>query len=459
MKQWKLFSGLLMATCASTFAVGCGDSNSDAPSPDAQVAPKADANPTDPAGGNVDVPGGDLSGDVLWKAKNTYILKGQVFFISGTLTIEPGTVIKGEPGSVLAITKSAKINAVGTDMKPIVFTSAGATPKSGDWGGVVLLGKAPINVTGGSNKVEGFPDTVGDKISYGGTEAGHDCGKLKYARIEYAGFQLSPDNELNGLTLGGCGNATTVDYVQVHLGLDDGIEVFGGTTNLSHIVISQPDDDGLDWDLGWSGKIQFLVVQQRTGRGDRGIEADNNKNNNDALPRSSPEVWNATLIGGDGLATDKQGGMHLRRGTAAKISNVVMTGFTSYAIDVDGAATVAQATSGALSISNTYFVKATNSDLWPANFDVVSGKENDCDGTGANCFNEATVLGAGTNKIGIDPMLAAPRNMTAPSWKPMAGAPVLTGCGTPSAGLDQTATFCGAIGPLDWTQGWTRFPS
>lgn len=437
------------------FASACGDTgNADLPV-DAKVnTPDAPA-----SGGLVEVPAGDLTGPVTWEAKNTYVLKGQVFVTGGTLTIEAGTVVKGEAGSVLTITKSATLMAQGTVEKPIVFTSAKTAPTSGDWGGLVMLGAAPINVTGNTNKVEGFPESVGTKIEYGGANASHNCGTLKYARIEYAGFQLSADNELNGLTLGGCGNATTVDYVQVHLGLDDGIEIFGGTTNISHIVISQPDDDALDWDLGWTGKGQFVVVQQKTGRGDKAIEADSNKNNNDAMPRSAPELWNFTFIGGDGAVGDKQGGLHLRRGTAGKFSNFILAHFAGFAIDVDGAASVAQANTNALTFAHGYLQKASATALWPDNFDVASGKQNDCDAMGANCFDEAAVIGGiGTIKKDLDTKLAAPKSLTAPSWKPAADSPVLTGCGTPPAGLDQTATFCGAIGPTDWTVGWTKFP-
>ncbi len=407
----------------------------------------------------VDVPAGDISVDTHWTADKIYTLKGYVWVTGGTLTIDAGTTIKGDNGSALTITKDAKINAVGTVDKPIVFTSSQATPASGDWGGLVLAGKAPINVTGGTNKIEGFADTFGERIVYGGTDATHNCGMLKYARIEYAGFALSVDNELNGLTLTGCGSQTTIDYVQVHLGLDDGVEIFGGTVDVKHLVITQPDDDGLDWDLGWTGKAQFVIVQQRVGRGDKGFEADNNRNGGDLLPRSAPEIWNYSLIGSDGLATDPQGGMHLRRGTAGKMNNGIVEFFPKFAADIDNAVpgSVAQFTAGALAIKNTYFVKATAATaIWPTNFDVAGNPPADNDGG----LDEAAQLGGDvTNHMGVDPALTSPKNLTAPNWKPSAGSPVLTGCGTPPAGFDQTATFCGAIGTVDWTTGWTRFPS
>lgn len=442
------------ALLATTALAGCSDDDDDGP-----VDPPPP--PPPPTGDTVNIAAGDITADTTWTASKTYILEGQVFVTSGTLTIEAGTTIKGKAGSVLVITQNAKINAVGTADKPIVFTGNDEVKpvRSGAWGGVVLLGSAPINVAGGKNKIEGFPDSVGVKIEYGGANAAHDCGKFKYARIEYAGFRFGTDNELNGLTLGGCGTASEVSYVQSHLGLDDGIEIFGGTVNVSHLVITQADDDGLDWDLGWNGKAQFVIIQQKAGLGDRGIEADNNNSNNDALPRSAPEIWNLTMIGGDSPIAKKQGGLHLRRGTAAKISNSVIAYFNQYPIDIDGAAAVAQFNSGALSIKHTYFLKSAASPLFMVDFDKAGTPpvENDC--VAGTCLDEAGMIAADTsNKVDTDPMLMDAKNLTSPNWKPMAASPVLTGCGTPGAGFDTTATFCGAIGATDWTAGWTKFP-
>lgn len=443
----KKHSTLFAALAVSSSLVACGSDSGltggdDEPTPDAP--PAADAPPGIEV---VRVPGGDITGDTRWTANKQYVLEGYVFVTSGTLTIEPGTVVKGLNGSALAITRGAKLDAVGTAEAPIVFTSGESPQMPGDWGGVVLMGQAPINVVGGTNKVEGFPDSFGDKIVYGATtaSAAHDCGKLSYARIEYAGFLLSPDNELNGLTLAGCGTSTKVDHVQVHLGQDDGVEVFGGTVNLSHIVISEPDDDGLDWDLGWNGRAQFLIVQQRAGRGDKAIEADSNRNDNELEPRSMPRIWNATFLGSNGTAVDPQGGFHLRRGTGGHIANAIVHKFPKYAVDVDGTSSVNQFGTN-LTIEHTYFVKADAVPaIWPENFDVGSnGSQND------GAFDEAAQIGGRpTNKLDVDPQLTG--------YVPAAGSPVLTGCGTPPAGFDQTATFCGAVGSVDWTTGWTRY--
>ncbi|MGE0549842.1 MAG: hypothetical protein AB7O24_17000 [Kofleriaceae bacterium] len=409
----------------------------------------------------VDIAAGDIAGDTHWTADTIYTLKGYVFVTSGTLTIDAGTLIKGDNGSALTITKDAKLDAVGTADKPIVFTSSAAVPESGDWGGVVMLGKAPINVTGGTNKIEGFATSFGERITYGAAapSATHDCGKLTYARIEYAGFALAVDNELNGLTVAGCGTATEIDYVQSHLGLDDGIEVFGGTVHLKHLVISQPDDDALDWDFGWTGRAQFVIIQQKQGRGDKGFEADNNVNNNDLTPRSMPEIWNATMIGGDGPTSGKkQGAMHMRRGTAGKVSNAIVAYWNQFAVDVDGLSSVGQFGTG-LVVKHTYFVKSTNAAaIWPTDFDVSSGSQNDCQSPNTNCFDEVAQIGGdATNHLDVDPMLGDAKNIAAPNFKPAANSPVLTGCGTPPSGFDQTATYCGAIGGTDWTVGWTKF--
>jgi hypothetical protein len=446
---------LLSITFVAAAAACGGDSGltgDDTPDPDT-MPPDPDA---PPGGEVVHIAEGDITSDQLWEAKNTYVLDGYVFVTGGTLTIEAGTVVKGANGSALTITKDAKINAVGTAAAPIVFTSNQATPAPGDWGGVVLLGKATINVTGGTNPIEGFATSFGDRIVYGSAtpDDAHDCGKLKFARIEYAGFLLAPGNELNGLTLGACGTATEIDHVQSHLGQDDGVEVFGGTVNLSHVLISQPDDDALDWDLGWTGTVQFLIVQQKNGRGDKGMESDNHPSAFDNLPRSSPEIWNVTMIGGDGPISDKkQGAFHLRKGTAGRINNAVVAFWNQFGADIDGAQSVAQFGTG-LQIKHTYFVKATGATgVWPAGFDVNNGTEND------GGFDEVTMIGNDvTNKIDIDVQLTDAKNITAPNFKPLATSPVLTGCGTPPAGFDTTATFCGAIGTVDWTVDWTAFP-
>ncbi len=415
----------------------------------------------------------NITQDTTWTADKVYTLKGYIFVESGTLTIEPGTKIQGQEGSALVVTRNAKINAVGTADKPIVFTSSRAEGEraAGDWGGVVLLGKARINVSGGENTVEGFFSTSGDeKTKYGGTDDTHDCGKLKYARIEFAGYELAEDNELNGLTTGACGSQTEIDFVQVHMGADDGVEMFGGTADLKHIVITQPDDDGLDYDLGYRGKVQYLVVQQNATVGNRAIEASSNKSDNSAQPQSMPEIWNATFIGSNRPAgtTPTQEGVVFNTGAGVKLNNAIVAFFADKAVDVDGAASVAQFEASNLAINNTFFYDNkddTTSIPYAANpkkdsagalvDEDVSRMEN------GSIFKEPEqFLGVSTTNQVVDPQLTDALNLTAPNFAPQAGSPALNqeNAAVPPAGFDTSATFVGAVGQSNWLAGWTAFP-
>ncbi|MBP6629382.1 MAG: hypothetical protein KBG28_09205 [Kofleriaceae bacterium] len=447
------FTSALVALLSTTMVVGCGDDGGGTPErPDAQPRPDAMPVPDAPPGAmRIDVPAGDLTTATTWTAPNTYVLKGQVFVRGVTLTIQPGVVVEGDNGSALVISNDGKLEAAGTAAAPIVFTSSqpAAMRTRADWGGVVLLGKAPINVTGGTQTVEGFPaGTDPLRIGYGGADNTHDCGTVKYARIEYAGFKLDQDKEINGLTLGACGTGTEIDYVQVHLGADDGIELFGGSADLKHVLITQSDDDGIDWDFGWTGKAQFVVVQQSATNGDRGMECDNNPTSQDLLPRSNPQIWNYTLVGG-GANGMSQEGLVFKNGSGGSLNNGVIMNFKSAAIDVQGVATITQWGTG-LTVNRSFlYNEAGVGELWPIGFESAQ-----------DAIDEAVELAAvaRNNQVGVNPMLTAPSSMTAPSFAPMAGSPALS-CGTPPAGFDTTATFCGGVGATDWTTGWTAFPA
>lgn len=396
----------------------------------------------------------DISADTTWSSDKTYVLYSNVFVRDAVLTIEPGTVIKGEPNSSLIITNTAQIMAEGRADAPIVMTSnqPEGSQAAGDWGGLVLLGKAPINVTGGSDSIEGFAAGT-EGTEYGGNDASHNCGTLQYARIEFAGFELSTDNELNGLTVGACGSETVLDYIQVHKGADDGVEFFGGTAGITHALITQPDDDGLDWDFGWTGQVQFLIVQQNSIVGNNAIEADSNKDDNDAEPRSAPTLWNVTFVGSDaepGEAGKYQQGIHFRRGTAAMVHNLIMMHFADSPIDVDGESSVSQADEGKLVVANSLFFDNANSEDWPA-------EEGEDDNDGG--FLEGDYFkGAELANRFMDPMLGDPTNLEAPDFLPLAESPALVDGATPGSGFDASATFVGAMGSQDWTMGWTAYP-
>ncbi len=407
---------------------------------------------------------GELTGSVSLDATKQYTMTNLVYVKDGTLTIPAGTVIKGEQPSALIVTTTGKLVAQGTASQPIVFTSAlpagqRGTP-TGDWGGIVLNGTASINDMGGVNNAEGLADEARNKYGKvsGTTNDAHDCGTLKYVRIEFAGRPLSANNELNGLTLNACGSGTTVDFVQVHRGVDDGVEIFGGSVNVKHLVITGFDDDGLDWDKGWTGKGQFIVVQQTGDRGNHGIEADNNRDNRDALPRSNPTLSNVTLIGRKPSTAPSEGpsvGMILREGTAGTLMNFVVMNHTADALRIDHSNTVTQWNMGALNVKNSIFFEnpMTGARNWVKSLG---------DGGVEDRVDEAAVLGEAlrSNRLGMSPGLMAPMSEMQPNFTPASGAEAMNGAAMPPSDgfFDTSALYVGAVGGTDWTAGWTAYP-
>ncbi len=440
---------LTMCLGASLLAVTAG-----CPGEDPEQNPTPDAG-TGQTGQRVEV-SEPITADTTWKAENTYVLTRHIFVESGTLTIEAGTTVLGNQGSSLVVTRDAKLLAVGTASAPIIFTSSEKEGErlSGDWGGVALLGRAKLNVSGGETYLEGFTAGSDERTKYGGTDDAHDCGSLQYARIEFAGFKLLNDSELNGLTVAGCGSATTLSHIQVHRGTDDGIEFFGGTANLKYAVVSLAEDDGLDWDMGYSGKIQFLVIQQGGEIGNNGFESDSNEKEHNAEPRSAPQVWNATLIGRPAGGAEKTIGMTLRRGTAGSLNNLIVMGFSDGAVDINNTATAEQYDQGALSLKS--FIFWGNKGTATA-FDPMPNGDPDATG-----FNEWERLMESANKnLVVDPQLTAATNLTAPDFRPAAGSPALqveNAQTTPSDSFFTAAPFIGAMGTEDWTAGWTAYP-
>lgn len=266
-----------------------------------------------------------------------------------TLTIQAGTLIFASAGNdYLVVNRGSRLNAIGSPTNPIIFTArenilGTATDASqGLWGGIILLGRAPISdcntaVAGGSANCQQVIEGTTSSL-YGGATATDNSGTLQYIQIRYSGFAIAPGNELQGLTMGGVGNNTTIDHIQVHNSSDDGIEIFGGRANLKYLVVTGADDDNLDTDLGYRGTIQFVIsVQKPTGDGDSVIEADSN-NNEDALPRQYTRVSNLTAVqnhvgsGGNGVL--------LRGGTDyALLNSVIVSPAACLDIDETGGTT------------------------------------------------------------------------------------------------------------------------
>lgn len=284
-----------------------------------------------------------------------------------TLTILPGTTVFGsENAHALIVARGGTLNAAGTQANPIVFTSradvelqqdgiagnerTSTSTASQEWGGLVINGRAPINdcnsaVAGGSAGCEQSGE--GSSGLYGGDQPNDNSGTLQYIRVMYAGFQITGNNELNGIAFQGVGDGTTVDHIQVHNNSDDGVEFFGGTVDVNYLVITGSEDDGIDWTSGWTGSVQFALVQN-TGRGENGIEADGLENDEDATPRSNPNLSNFTFLGAPSSNADGSQGIRLRRGTGARLINGIVVNWDEHGLDVDSASTftLAAATAG-----------------------------------------------------------------------------------------------------------------
>jgi hypothetical protein len=397
---------------------------------------------------------GTITEDLTLTADNAWLLRGGVFIGDDenetVLTIEPGTTIYGESSTdgMLVIRRNSKIMAEGTAEAPIVMTSSKAegSRARGDWGGLIINGNAPINAcTEDVDGCQAFGE--GGTGWYGGDDAGDDSGVLKYVRVEFAGTLISPDNELNGIAFQGVGSGTEIDYVQVHMNADDGVEFYGGTAQAKHILVTGAGDDSLDWTDGWQGKAQFVILQQYADASDNGIEADNNGDNNDATPRSMPMISNITIIGSpDSSASDM--GMLIREGTAAKLSNVVVTSFNDSCLDIDHTATFNQITANDLTIKNSRLDCVQN-------FEQNEQDFND-DGTDDTDPVDISTWFSGetTNSVGAADLEDA-LNQTAPNFAPKSASALLGAGAAPTDAFFDTADFIGAVGNDDWTAGWT----
>ncbi|MBK7868938.1 MAG: T9SS C-terminal target domain-containing protein [Ignavibacteriales bacterium] len=315
---------------------------------------------------------GDITTNTTLTANNTYLLKGFVRVQSGvTLTIEAGTVIYGENSTqgTLIVKPGGKVIADGTVNSPIVFTSeftkpgASRPPTYGDWGGIIILGNAPINIPGGTTAIEGPGDT------YGGTNADDNSGVLRYVRIEYPGIAFSQNNEINGLTCGGVGRGTVLDYIQVSYSGDDSFEFFGGNVNAKHLIAYKGWDDDFDTDFGYSGKLQFLVSFRDPAiadqSGSNGFESDNDGTGSGNTPLTSPEWFNVTLVGpisaaGAQFNNNYKRGMHLRRNSQNKINNAVIVGWPTGVLP-ENLGTINGAINGTMYIKNSVVAQTTKS--------------------------------------------------------------------------------------------------
>jgi len=411
---------------------------------------------------------GDIASNTTWTKNNTYLLSGFVYVTNGAvLTIEPGTVIKGEKSSkgALIVTRGARIIANGTPAEPIVFTSNEAAPTYGDWGGVIMLGYASTNQiyngTSGLGLIEGGLDPVkglyGGGDQAGGAKDDDNSGILRYVRIEYAGIAFQPNNEINGLTMGGVGNKTTIEYVQVSYANDDAFEWFGGTVNCKYLIAYRTLDDDFDCDFGYSGKVQFAFSSRDPQVADisnsNGFEVDNNASGSGATPKTRPTFSNVTIAGPSGtVAADYRRASHLRRNNEIAIFNSVFVGQYPVGLFIDGDSCATQALNGKLIVKNSFYHGMTT----PLSTNASAGV-----GFNINIWATNNQISAGTNAA--DAGLINPFNVDLPNPRPNSNSPVLNYAKFNTDPRIQDAFFtpvsyAGAFGPSgDWTCPWARW--
>jgi hypothetical protein len=399
---------------------------------------------------------GTLSEDMTLTADKEWTLTGYVYVPNGiTLTVEPGTTVKSDVTvkGALCIERGGKIMAEGTADKPIVFTS-GKEPGSrtpGDWGGIVVLGKAKTNRSA-TPVIEGGLDRP-----YGGQDDEDNSGVLSYVRIEYAGIAAFPNSEINGLTLGAVGRGTKLENIEVAYGNDDSYEFFGGTVNARGLIAFATADDDFDFDFGYTGMIQHAIalrdpVTVDNADAGNGVEADNDGTGTEVTPRTHPVLVNFTWIGpnnASGTAANHNFGNRWRRATEFEVHNSVMLGWQKAGFSIESDLTAQSYNDGVSKFENNIVHSNTSADVFRSNSDVVKAGD-----------METKALADGNVKLAAaDGILTDPFNLSAPNFVPVTG-------GGADAGADFTGlnafftptTYKGAVGAdNNWLQGWTRF--
>ncbi len=409
---------------------------------------------------------GNVSGTTTLLNTKRYLLLGTVFVKSGgTLNIPAGTQIFGDKNSKasLVVERGGTINANGSEGAPIIFTSAQpvGSKSAGDWGGIIILGRARINTASGSDTaaIEG----ISPSVYYGGNNDADNSGTFRFVRIEYSGIALSPNNEINGLTMGGVGSATTIEYVMVAYNGDDSFEWFGGTVNCKYLISYFPVDDEFDTDFGYRGKLQFLLGVRKPSvadvSGSTCFESDNNNGPNYNTPRTEPMFSNVTSIGPKQYDTSvvnpnyTRAG-HLRRNSKISVVNSVVMGWGT-GMYYDGSGTTCSMQ------NDSSRVKAN----------VLAGLYTLAASTGAGCSFDALAYTTANNSpftttaaaLLTNPYGGVTNGNYSPSYfTPGAGSPALTGANFSLPGLNDpfftTTTYRGAFAQNGtWANNWTNF--
>ncbi len=418
-------------------------------------------------------PSAEGVGTVTWTANNTYILDGFIYVNEGqTLTIEPGTVIKGKAGqgseaSALIVARGGMIMAEGTAEAPIIFTGEaddlnGSVPEDANalWGGVIILGRATNNNTdvSGVKNIEGIP-TEETRGQYGGEDDADNSGVFSYVSIRHGGSLIGSDNEINGLTLGSVGSGTVINNVEILSNLDDGVEFFGGTVNVTNLVISYPGDDGIDVDEGYRGNIQNAIVWHtgETLQSDdpRGMELDGGVDANEtAQPFATPKMANLTLLYDDADGVNVSDAVYMRDNFGGSIYNSILYGYDA-PIDMERLTTLDESSydryvAGDIVISGNilYNINAVTD---PANFADLFELSNEGDAT---LEGEVETALAEANTV-VDPTFGT----GATKFTPTAEA-VTTGLVTELPTGVQALSYKGAVDPAgdayfaNWSRTW-----
>lgn len=448
----------------------------------------------------------DITSDTTWSLANSpYVLKDYIFVVSpATLTIEAGVVVQADEGSgtaapALVVTQGAKISAIGTATKPITFTSkldnpVGTLTKNdkGKWGGLIILGNAPINSNGSNtntdpmtNAIEGIPTTSGisnraipaSYAQYGGNVAADNSGTLKYVSIRHGGAEIGAGNEINGLTLGGVGSGTTIEYIDVFANKDDGIEFFGGSVNAKYLSVAYVGDDSFDFDEGYNGTLQFLLSVQDY-KSNRAIEWDGSTESDDlgvttngTTPWSDVRIANMTAIGAGMNTTsaheDNNVGLEIRDNAAGEVYNSIFVEMSKSIMDIEATGSSKGTVSNTdASIYGSQALLQNGTLEFKGNIFYNGGKGNTALGTAENDQTVADVIGlaGNSNTFDVDPLLldtSSRDGVVAPFPYNDANntSPALTAGVTLPGSIFEAAAYKGAFASSaasdNWLAGWS----
>jgi len=445
-------------------------------------------------GGKTVTLSGHITRDTALLAIDNNILSGIVYVDAGvTLTVEAGATVKGAYAgtntAALVIKRGARLMAAGTPEKPIVFTSASPTPTSGDWGGIVLLGKAAINsANGGAPGLYipegGFNNAAGDGLAGSGDALvpspvnDDNSGTLQYVRIEYAGYAFLPNQEINSLTMACVGSGTTIDHVQVSFAKDDAFEWFGGTVNCKYLVSYKTQDDDFDTDNGFNGSVQFGLIIRDSAVADvsksEAFESDNDGSGSILTPQTRAVFSNITAFGP--LATPDNIGnsnylgaaVQIRRNAAISIFNSSFVGWkTGILIDAGlGRPTDLNIADSVLRLSGILLISCKNQIGYTASTTAPTGT--------TQASLESWFLSNPKNKIitanAVQNTYTRPFDYLLPDFLPFGNSAVVIPAATntyfddaviASRPFIKKVDFIGGVAPsgenASWYKGWTRF--